>query len=64
MSAFCKKHPTVELEIKQGKKNQNFVACRECRPDLFGEPKPKTTPEPTPTPEQKKNVKWYDRVLF
>jgi hypothetical protein len=71
MSAFCKKHPKVELQIRQGKRNQNFVACPECRPDLFADPKTKTTPAAAPpatpaAPENKNGnpVKWYDRVIL
>jgi hypothetical protein len=70
MSEFCKKHPTTELQIKKGKRNQNFVACPECRPDLFADPKPKAAEGTPATEPQKKNgkdstkPKWYDRPIL
>lgn len=64
--AFCKKHPTVKLEIRQGKRNQNFVVCPECKPAPGATPK--TTPPAAAPAEQKQNgnesVPWYDRKLF
>lgn len=69
MAQFCKKHAKVPLEIGQGKRNQNFVFCPECRPDLAkpGSAKPA---EPVPAPigkkpnEQTGKIAWYDRPLF
>ena len=68
---FCKKHPNTELVIRQGKKNQNFVACPECRPELSAAKK--TDPPAKQPAEEKKNGQqkpesgsrpWYDRPIL
>lgn len=70
---FCKKHPSTELVIRQGKRKQNFVVCPECKPDSKTAAAPKTAPPAAPPAAEKKNaeqksgsagVKWYDRVLI
>jgi ribosomal protein L34E len=69
---ICKKHPNTELVIRQGKRNQNFVVCPECRPELSAAKK--TDPPATQPAEEKKNGKqpteteprrpWYDRPIL
>lgn len=68
---FCKKHPTVEMVIRKGKRNQNFVVCPECKPDPSTATK--TAPANEPPADEKKNGKqppesgrrpWYDRPIL
>lgn len=64
----CKKHPATDLEIRTGKRNQNFVVCPECeRVKKPKETKPDSKPAataPAKDPEQKKNDHWFDRSIF
>lgn len=66
---FCKKHPKTELVIRQGKRNQNFVVCPECKPDVpkgTGSPKPAES-KPAAAAEKKNEQtgkSWFDRPLF
>lgn len=66
---FCKKHPKTELVIRQGKRNQNFVVCPECKPDPgkgTGSPKP-AEPAAAAAAEKKNEPtgkSFWDRPLF
>lgn len=65
----CKKHPNTELVIRQGKRNQNFVVCPECKPDLKAALPKADPPASTPAAEKKNGkqpagVPWYDRIVI
>jgi hypothetical protein len=64
------KHPNTELEIRQGKRKQNFVVCPDCKPEAAAAPaaaKPATAEKKNgdaPENGSGKERRWFDRQIF
>jgi hypothetical protein len=61
---FCKKHPNTQLQIRKGKRNQNFVVCPECKPLETSKPKESTPLAPVTEKHNEPRKPWWDRSLF